>query len=94
MVSTIADGFVGEEDEEEKEEEEVKVEMEVEEKSGLGKRKRWGFLEYGYQGGSSYKIQFLGCRFNTTHTMRIFHLLSTFRWYVGIRLDRPVPFIV
>lgn len=39
------------------------------------------------QGGEgSYKIQFQGCRFNTTHTAQIFHLLSTFRSrYVGIR---------
>lgn len=36
-------------------------------------------------GRGSYKIQFQGCRFNTTHTAQIFHLLSTFRRYVGIR---------
>lgn len=36
-------------------------------------------------GKGSYKIQFQGCRFNTRHTAQIFHLLSTFRRYVGIR---------
>lgn len=36
-------------------------------------------------GRGSYKIQFQGCRFNTRHTAQIFHLLSTFRRYVGIR---------
>lgn len=54
--------------------------------NGGGSGVRRGCAREGYpvRGRGSYKIQFQGCRFNTTHTAQIFHLLSTFRRYVGI----------